>query len=203
MEFEDLITNTNNLVKQPDQKIWPEFNYILVDECQDLKIETFCLITQVFGSKQTSFTFVGDPKQNIYGFAGAQTDIFKLIRNQFIYQTNNNIATSFRLTPEVADFANHFIKNFMTYRASIQTVKPKTGQKPQIIVVGQETDYQLDSHDLESVEEELKNDPTKKRTDLVKSKIRRKKLHQHLDSILPLINQLDKTSSKAILYRQN
>jgi len=203
LEFEDLITNANNLVSQLDQKNWPEFNYILVDECQDLKVETFHLITQVFGSERTNFTFVGDPKQNIYGFAGVRTDIFKLLEARFPHQTNSIIATSFRLTPEIADFANHFIEKFMTYRASIQTTKLKTNQKPQVIMVGQEEDYQLDFAEMEVLEEELKNDPTKKRTDLVRNKIRQKKLHRHLDTILPLINQLDKTYSKAILYRQN
>ena len=203
LEFEDLITNANNLAKKLAQKTWPEFNYILVDECQDLKVETFHLVAQVFGSEQTNFTFVGDPKQNIYGFAGAREDIFELIETQFPQQTNSIIATSFRLTPEIADFANHFIEKFMTYRASIRTAKPKTGQKPQMIIVGQESDCKLNSHEIESIEQELKIDPTQKRSNLVQSKIRQKKLHRHLDAILPLINQLDKASSKAILYRQN
>ncbi|MCE8158936.1 MAG: ATP-dependent helicase [Candidatus Moeniiplasma glomeromycotorum] len=203
LEFEDLITNANNLVKQLDQKTWPEFNYILVDECQDLKIETFHLITQAFGSESTKFTFVGDPKQNIYGFAGAQADIFKLLEEQFPHQTNSIIATSFRLTPEIADFANHFIQKFMkNYRASIQTTKPKTSQKPQIIMVGQEPDYQLNSSEMEAIEQELISNSELKRNNLVQSNIRQKKLHRHLDTILPLINQLDKNSSKAILYRQ-
>jgi len=126
-----------------------------------------------------------------------------LIETQFPQQTNSIIATSFRLTPEIADFANHFIEKFMTYRASIRTAKPKTGQKPQMIIVGQESDCKLNSHEIESIEQELKIDPTQKRSNLVQSKIRQKKLHRHLDAILPLINQLDKASSKAILYRQN
>ncbi|KLL02077.1 MAG: UvrD/REP helicase N-terminal domain protein [Mycoplasmataceae bacterium RC_NB112A] len=203
LEFEDLITNANNLVKQINQKIWPEFNYILVDECQDLKIETFHLITQAFGNQKTNFTFVGDPKQNIYGFAGVRTDIFKLLEEKFPNQTNSIIATSFRLTPEIADFANHFIQKFMTYRASIQTSKPETGQKPQIIIVGQKSDYQLISPEVEAIEQALTNDTALKRNNLVQSKIKSKKMNRHLEIILPLINQLDKSSSKAILYRQS
>ena len=203
LEFKDLIANANNLISQLDQKIRSNFNYILVDECQDLKIETFHLITKALGDERTNFTFVGDPKQNIYGFAGVQTDIFKLLKEAFPFQTDSIIATSFRLTPEIADFANHFIQKFMTYRASIRTTKPKTGWKPQIIIVGQESDYQLDLSEVEALEQELKNDPTKKWSNLIQSKIRQKKLHKHLDVILPLINQLDKTSSKAILYRKN
>lgn len=161
------------------------------------------MIINVFGGQQTNLTFVGDPKQNIYGFAGARTDIFKLLEEKFPHQVHNIIATSFRLTPEIADFANHFIKKFMTYRASIQTTKLKTGQKPQIIIVGQDSDYQLNLNELETLEKELEIDPALKRTDLIRNKIRQKKLRKHLDTILFLINQLDKTSSKAILYRQN
>jgi len=50
-----------------------------------------------------------DPKQNIYGFARAQTDIFALLEVQFPHQIQSIIATSFRLTPEIADFANNYI----------------------------------------------------------------------------------------------
>ncbi|CAI2201351.1 12120_t:CDS:2, partial [Funneliformis geosporum] len=81
-----------------------------VDECQDLKAETLRLITKIFGSEGTSFTFVGDPKQNIYGFAGATEDIFTLLEQQFPQQTQSIIATSFRLSPEIAEYSNDFIK---------------------------------------------------------------------------------------------
>ena len=50
---------------------WPVFDYVLVDECQDLKVETFHLVAQAFGSEQTNFTFVGDPKQLASVEAGA------------------------------------------------------------------------------------------------------------------------------------
>ncbi|CAG8762480.1 17071_t:CDS:1, partial [Cetraspora pellucida] len=162
------------------------------DECQDLKKDTLHLILKVFGSQQTNFTFVGDPKQNIYGFAGARADIFKLLEEYFPNQVRNIIATSFRLTPEIADFANHFIKKFMIYRSSIQTFKPRTGQRPRIIIVGQEPDYQLDFQEVEAIEQELINNPEAKRSNLLRDKIRQKKLHKHLDAILPIINQLDK-----------
>ncbi|CAI2197172.1 16454_t:CDS:2, partial [Funneliformis geosporum] len=200
---EDLITNANKLISQPEQKIWPEFDYILVDECQDLKAETLRLITKIFGSEDTSFTFVGDPKQNIYGFAGATEDIFTLLEQQFPQQTQSIIATSFRLSPEIAEYSNDFIKKFMTYRASIQTTKPRTGQQPQIFIVGQDPDYQLSPHEVIEIEQEVAMNTTIKRNDLVQNKIRQKKLHQHLEVVLQLINQLDKFSSKAILYRQN
>ncbi|CAI2183228.1 157_t:CDS:2 [Funneliformis geosporum] len=169
----------------------------------DLKVETLHLIIKIFGSERTNFTFVGDPKQNIFGFAGAQADIFKLLEDYFPSQTHSVIATSFRLTPEIADFANHFIQKFMTYRSSIQTTKPKTNQKPQIIVIGQELDYQLSLQDLIDIKIELEKNPELKNSNLAKDKIRMKKLEKHMNTILSIINKLDNpATSKAILYRQ-
>jgi superfamily I DNA/RNA helicase len=178
----------------------------LVDECQDLKGEVLNLVTEVFGSDHTNFTFVGDPKQNIMGFAGAQQDIFALLKEKFPNETHSVIATSFRLPQEIAEFANDFIRKFMNYRDSIRTIKSNNGHKPQIIVVGQESDYQLSYYEEKEVEKELElNNPelTKKRSEIIREKIRSKKLKRHLDTILPIISQLDSQNSKAILYRKN
>ena len=202
LDFEDIIENANNLKNQ--KRIWPEFDYILVDECQDLKKTTFNLITDIFGSNQTNFTFVGDPKQNIMGFAGATEDIFTLLEQKFPGEVHGAISTSFRLTPEIANFANHFIRKFMEkYRPAIQTTKPNSGQKPQVIMVGQELDYRLNSQEADEIETELAENLELKRANLVQKKIRMKKLEKHMTAILPTINQLDKHTSKAILYRQN
>ena len=164
------------------------------------------LVTEIFGSSHTNFTFVGDPKQNIMGFAGAQKDIFALLKEKFPNETHSVIATSFRLPQEIAEFANDFIRKFMNYRDSIRTVKPNNGHKPQIIVVGQESDYKLSPREEKEVEEELElQNPElrQKRSDAIQEKIRTKKLKRHLDAILPIINQLNSRSSKAILYRKN
>jgi superfamily I DNA/RNA helicase len=114
-----------------------------VDECQDLKEETLNLITEIFGNDQTKFTFVGDPKQNIMGFAGARADIFQLLKEKFSPQVFNKsvITLSFRFSAEVADFANHFVSAFTTHEPSNRAKKPHIGFKPHIIIVGQEADY--------------------------------------------------------------
>ncbi|RHZ36595.1 UvrD-helicase domain-containing protein [endosymbiont GvMRE of Glomus versiforme] len=203
LDFDDIIANANNFTALKKKKIWPEFDYILVDECQDLKIETFKLITEIFGSNQTNFTFVGDPKQNIMAFAGARENVFSLLEQKFPQQTNGIIATSFRLPQEIADFANDFIARFMSHRTSIKTIKSNNNHKPQIIIAGQEKDYQLNQNEEATIEEEVRNNPEIKKANLIQSKIRRKKLYKHLEAILPIINNLDENNSKAILYRQN
>src|SRR6185437_7647047 len=89
------------------------------------------------------------------------------------------------------------------YRPAIQTAKPNSGQKPQVIMVGQELDYRLNSQEADEIETELAENLELKRANLVQKKIRMKKLEKHMTAILPTINQLDKHASKAILYRQN
>jgi len=164
------------------------------------------LVTEIFGSSHTNFTFVGDPKQNIMGFAGARRDIFAILKEKFPNETHSVIVTSFRLPQEIAEFANDFIRKFMNSRSSIQTVKSNNDHKPQIIIVGQKSDYQLSHREEKEVEEELEQESpelTKKRSEVIREKIRTKKLKRHLETILPIVNRLDSRASKAILYRKN
>src|SRR5207245_2803587 len=110
------------------------------------------------------------------GFAGATEDIFALLEAKFPQEVHSAISTSFRLPKEIATLANHFIQEFMTYRATIQTTKSNGGQKPSIITVGQELDYQLNSQEVIEIDHQLAEHPELKRSDLVKGKIRAKKL---------------------------
>jgi superfamily I DNA/RNA helicase len=150
----------------------------LVDECQDLKKQILNLVTKVFGHQQTNFTFVGDPKQNIMGFAGATEDIFELLVQEFPNLARNTISISFRLPQEIAAFANHFIAKFMPYRVAIETVKSNGGQKPQILITGREHDYQLSQSEKEEIRRELRKEEILEEKELEKIKrylVRKKK----------------------------
>ncbi|CAG8775141.1 12664_t:CDS:2, partial [Racocetra persica] len=114
----------------------PEEKELLAMMKKNLKKGTLNLITEIFGNEQTKFIFVGDPKQNIMGFAGAREDIFQLLKQKF--------------SPEV-------------YNKSVITLsfpkKPPSGHKPQIIIVGHEADYQLSSDEEREITEELAQNP--------------------------------------------
>jgi len=182
----------------------------LVDECQDLKKQVLNLVIQVFGHQQTNFTFVGDPKQNIMGFAGATEDIFELLAQEFPNLARSTISVSFRLPEEIAALANHFIAKFMAYRVAIETVKSNGGYKPQIFIVGHQQDYQLNQSEVKEIKQELKSfddrgekELEKLNKNLSKKKERNKRLRKHLNIILPIIDQLGNSTTKAILYRKN
>lgn len=65
------------------QRNLPKFDYIFVDECQDLNVAQRGLLKiLVSANKGCKFVAVGDPKQAINGFAGASCDSFYLLENE-------------------------------------------------------------------------------------------------------------------------
>lgn len=205
------------LVKKTDSQInWPNFDYVLVDECQDLQIKLLTLITQIFSHQETNFTFVGDPKQNIMAFAGATEDIFQLLKESFSDYVQMEISVSFRVPQEIAAMANDFTSKFMPYKPKLTTNRTNDGKKPIVFLASEEKKYRLTSTEENEVEaktkqiineEEGTNNREKKfprlRKKLVAEKIKAKKLKGQIEFILKKISELDKLASRVILYRKN
>jgi len=176
------------------------------------------LITEILSRQETNFTFVGDPKQNIMAFAGATEDIFQLLKEKFPNCAQKEISISFRVPQEIAVMANDFTQKFMLRRKpKLTTNQNNGGKKPVIFLAGKEKSYQLTSAEENKIEEKLKNihlegneNETKKpkkienlKSKLIKEEIRAKKLKSQVEFILSIINQLDKSFERVILYRKN
>ena len=94
IDFTDMIYFPN--VKKLDM---PQFDYVFIDECQDLNTaqrEMFLKTLKPSGR----FVAVGDPRQAIYGFAGADVESFNMLKNlpntvnlplSVCYRSDNNI----------------------------------------------------------------------------------------------------------------
>lgn len=217
LSFEDMIENVllfNNKFEALSD--WPIFDFILVDECQDLKKNLLTLITEIFSHPKTNYTFVGDPKQNIMAFAGATENIFQLLKEKFPDCVQKEISISFRVPQEIAVMANDFTSKFMDYKPKLSTNQNNGGKKPTVFVAGKEKDYQLTSEEEEKVKEKLEqihqeegSREKKKKKDhnlqvrLTKKETKDKKLKKQIEFILSIINNLDKSSSRVILYRKN
>ena len=75
IDFTDMIFLPN--VKKLDM---PKFDYVFIDECQDLNTAQRELFLQTL--KPTGrFIAVGDPRQAIYGFAGADVESFNVLKS--------------------------------------------------------------------------------------------------------------------------
>lgn len=174
------------------------------------------MITEVFSHQKTNFTFVGDPKQNIMAFAGATENIFKILKEKFIDCAQKEISISFRVPQEIAVMANNFTSKFMPYKPKLTTNQSNGGKKPVIFLAGKEENYQLTTNEeakikekLEKLHHEESNSKKKMRKfqslqeKLAKEEIKNKKLVKQVEFILSIINRLDKSSSRVILYRKN
>lgn len=99
LDFDDLIVQARNLLTQPGVAQWVLYkidggiDHVLVDEAQDtspVQWEVIRLLTQEFAAGETARSdtprtvfVVGDKKQSIYSFQGADPDRFDEMRQAF------------------------------------------------------------------------------------------------------------------------
>ena len=108
LDFEDLILYTRKLFMQPDMMGWVlsqldlSISHILVDEAQDTSPLQWDILRMLVGDffvngdtaqTQHSLFVVGDSKQSIYGFQGADVRAFATSRDEIKKQIENNYRT--------------------------------------------------------------------------------------------------------------
>lgn len=81
LDYEDMIYLPVKFNMPIPRSIESYLNYILVDESQDLNVLQQHLIKML--NNNTRYIFVGDRKQAIYGFAGADTHSIQTIKQNF------------------------------------------------------------------------------------------------------------------------
>ena len=88
----EILSNTGNIdfdgmIYIPAVNGWTnkeKYDFVFIDEAQDLNPAQIALISAIKNSNpNTRFVFVGDPNQAIYGFRGAGTDTFPIIKSEF------------------------------------------------------------------------------------------------------------------------
>ncbi|WP_108784116.1 UvrD-helicase domain-containing protein [Wolbachia endosymbiont of Bemisia tabaci] len=130
LDYDDIINLATNLLSNPDNKDWILFNldqkidHILVDEAQDNSISQWKIITSLCdefftGSDEKRTLFVvGDVKQSIYRFQGANPHLSNYMQQYFHTKTGGRdwvscqLEKSFRSTPEVLMLVDRIFNNF-------------------------------------------------------------------------------------------
>lgn len=79
------------------------FEFLFIDECQDLSKSQFAIAAK-YGKKQGRILAVGDPRQSIYGFTGADIDSFNRVK-EFTKATELSLTTCFRCPQKVIELA--------------------------------------------------------------------------------------------------
>ncbi|RLL82611.1 hypothetical protein Y696_00505 [Mesotoga sp. H07pep.5.4] len=119
LDFEQLLEETRKMLND-NPKIAAEyskrFKYILVDEFQDTDELQAEIISKLTASGNVKVLFVGDDKQSIYRFRGANVEIFNLTRRKFEESDDatDTLGKSYRSHPEIVKFHNIFFKKVMS-----------------------------------------------------------------------------------------
>lgn len=108
-----------------------KYDYIFVDESQDLSVAQQALLKKIMHSG-SRFIAVGDPRQSIYGFAGADIDSFNKLRAfpntielplSVNYRCGKNIiALAQTIVPQLEAF-EEAIDGELDYQASVHNIK--------------------------------------------------------------------------------
>ncbi len=113
LDFDDLLIHTRQLLCGADrealrQRISSQFRLLLVDEFQDtdpVQVELVKALSgeKLFGGK---LFFVGDYKQSIYRFRGADPRVFRQLRDSMPESGRMPLSLNFRSQPAILDFVN-------------------------------------------------------------------------------------------------
>jgi|GEM_PF-3264904 len=118
IDFDDMIFLVRQMLENKDfaKKIRNQYDYILVDEFQDTNSEQFDIISKLCfdnnsPSQDNKLFIVGDPKQSIYSFQGAEVEVFQ--------RATSSLAEKNRANPNI-DQDKSFIPTKIDYLDSSQ-----------------------------------------------------------------------------------
>lgn len=126
LDFADLVNFTLYLLKTDkefNEKWSNHFEYIQVDEFQDVSPEQYELVSLLSKNNGNLF-IVGDPDQTIYSFRGADVNIFLDFDKTFKNVKTIILDTNYRSTPQILKASNSLItKNTKRIEKQLKPVK--------------------------------------------------------------------------------
>jgi ATP-dependent helicase/nuclease subunit A len=111
LDFQDLLVLARDLVKNLDEvkrSLQARYRYLLLDEMQDtdpVQMELVELLCGI-GLQHDKLFAVGDAKQSIYRFRGADVELFEKLRDGVSKTGQLSLTRNYRSQPEVLHFIN-------------------------------------------------------------------------------------------------
>jgi DNA helicase II / ATP-dependent DNA helicase PcrA len=116
LDFDDLIVRTIDLLERDEktrEKYQNKFEYILVDEYQDVNVAQYRLIA-LLGAKHNNVTVVGDDDQSIYSWRGSDYRMILRFEQDFSGAKVFKLEENYRSTQRILDAANALVANNKT-----------------------------------------------------------------------------------------
>jgi ATP-dependent helicase/nuclease subunit A len=145
LDFDDLETLARNLLDRHPEvaaRYASEFRHVLVDEFQDTNDAQRAIVYALTGVQQTGsegrLFVVGDPKQSIYAFRGADVSVFGQVRDDLIGWGGDELplSTSFRTHDRLVAVCNDLFERILqvgggsTARYEVALGQPLTAFRP-------------------------------------------------------------------------
>lgn len=134
MDFTEVLMKLRRVLRDPEnewlrERYKQQFRYIIVDEFQDTNFLQKEIIDLLKGT-DTRVIYVGDAKQSIYRFRGAEVEVFSQAAKEIeenggrVYQ----LSVNFRSHPKIVEFNNRLFKRIFTggkdYAPSYSELEP-------------------------------------------------------------------------------
>lgn len=125
IDFTDSIIQATALCREG---LWHEYDYILVDEFQDISVDRYKLLQALRSEKpKTKLYCVGDDWQSIFRFAGSDMALFYDFEKYFGYTELCRIETTYRFHQPLIDRSSEFVmKNPAQKRKNVKTPEGDT-----------------------------------------------------------------------------
>ena len=150
-DFAGVLITLRDILSSPKyawvrEKYSRQFKYIIVDEFQDtdsLQKE----ILDLLKTEDNHIIYVGDAKQSIYRFRGAEVEVFSEARAEIIARKGDvqHLERNYRSHPDILKFCNAFYPLIFDgsenlYSQTYEPVKPllvvgETGQRPRVKIL--------------------------------------------------------------------
>lgn len=109
--YDDMIRSVREAVCQKDSPLTRElrkkYDVAIIDEFQDTNQRQWDIFRKVFkDSPSHHLIVVGDPKQSIYAFQGADVNVYKNAVSEIGHEHGNNIRQNYRSTNEMIEACN-------------------------------------------------------------------------------------------------
>jgi len=112
LSFDDLISRLATALQQDrgilTHALQQRFRVALIDEFQDTDPQQWAIFSKLFGTKPHTLYLIGDPKQAIYKFRGA--DIFAYLAAQKKAEHRFSLGKNWRSHPQLVEAVNHLFK---------------------------------------------------------------------------------------------
>ena len=125
VDFEDMINESARILRETkEMKRKLDFQYIIVDEYQDISRQRFDLVTALAEVTDAKIIAVGDDWQSIYAFSGSDITLFTKFQEKMGYAKLLKIVKTYRNSQEVIDIAGNFIqRNETQIKKELQSPK--------------------------------------------------------------------------------